>query len=417
MHMKIQVLWVGLALLCLAVATVAAEDVNIGEPFTVQIMGNANEDQIVNADDITYTQGIIAGSEKKTRLADANNDGKVDQADIDQIQKIIDGTETIIYYIDLNDEVASVKHPLKSIVVVYDNTAEIIRILGAQDKIIGVDSMIAEEPKYFPELSKLPSIGNRKECNVEKLLELKPDAVFIHAKSESGCPGLEEKLKDKDIDVIRLGTWQSHTAVPSLMLIAYMLDKVETAQQYIQYQEKYLNTVRERIATIPEDKRVAVFVDRPGDTTVSKGSGYSEAVEFAGGINIGKTIEGGFENVLPAVDAEWVVKQNPDAIIGLSWEGGYETDDINTVKKRYDEVIAKPGFSSTNAVKNNKVFITPYINVLGPGYHIGVIQFAKWLYPDLFADMDVSIVQDEYITNWQNTYYDLENHGVFGYPV
>ena len=127
-------------------------------------------------------------------------------------------------------------------------------------------------------------------------------------------------------------------------------------------------------------------------------------------------MSGGFESVLPAVDAEWVVKQNPDAIIGLSWEGGYETDDQNTVKKRYDEVVAKPGFSSTNAVKSNRVYITPYINVLGPGYHIGLIQFAKWLYPDLFKDMSVEQAQNEYITNWQHTNYNLEKDGVFGYP-
>lgn len=407
----------GLFVCFLAGTIVYADDVKIGEPFTVQIMGNANQDEVVDDQDIAYIQGIISGSEKQTRLSDANNDGKIDQADIDQVKKIIEGTESKIYYINLNDEVASVKHPLSKIVIVYDNTAEIVRILGAQDKVVGVDSMIAEEPMYFPELSKVTSIGDRKDCNVEKILELKPDAVFIHAKSDSGCPGLEDKLKEKGIDVVRLGTWQSHTAVPSLMLMSYMLDKVDRAKEYVKYQEKYLKAVRDKIATIPSDKRVNVFVDRPGDTTVAKGSGYSEAVEFAGGINIGKILSGGFENVLPKVDSEWVVQQNPDIIVGLSWDGGYETDDINSVKKRYDEVISKPGLSSIKAVKDNKIFITPYINVLGPWYHIGLIQFAKWFYPDLFADMNITDIQNEYITNWQNTKYDLSKHGVFKYPT
>jgi iron complex transport system substrate-binding protein len=415
--MKLRVVLVLLSILSMSIAISSAEDVKIGVPFSVQIMGNANQDEVVNNLDIAKINEIISGKEKKNSLADANNDGVIDQKDIDQIQKIIDGKEDIIYYINLNGEVVSVKHPLSKIVVVYDNTAEIVRILGAQDKVVGVDSMIAGEPKYFPELSALPSIGNRKECNVEKILELKPDAVFVHAKSESGCPDLEQKLKDKGIDVVRLGTWESHTAVPSLMLMAYMLDKVDNAQKYITYQQKILDTIQERIATIPAEKRLNVFVDRPGDTTVAKGSGYSEAVEFAGGNNIAKKLSGGFENLLPAVDAEWVVKQNPDVIIGLSWEGGYETNDKNTVKKRYDEVVAKPGFSSIKAVKSNKVFITPYINVLGPGYHIGLIQFAKWLYPDLFADMNVKQAQNEYLTNWQHTLYDLDNNGVFGYPV
>jgi iron complex transport system substrate-binding protein len=397
--------------------SVFADDVQIGEPFSVQIMGNANLDQVVDQQDIVFIQEIIGGTKEKTKLADANNDGIIDQADIEQINKIISGTEDTIYYVNLNDDVESVKHPLNNIIVVYDNTAEIIRILGAQDKVVGVDSMILEKSKYFPELSQLPSIGERKDCNVEKILELDPDAVFIHAKSESGCPDLEEKLKDKGIDVVRLGTWESHTAVPSLMLMAYMLDKVDRAKQYVTYQEKYLNTIKERVAQIPEEKRLRVFIDRPGDTTTSKGSGYSESVEFAGGKNLAKNLAGGFQSVLPAVDSEWVVKENPEVIIGLSWDGGHETDDLDVLKKRYDEVVAKPGFSSIDAVKNNRVYITPYINVLGPGYHIGLVQFAKWLYPEQFGDLDVKIVQDEYMTNWQNLYFDLNNHGVFGYPV
>ena len=405
-------------LLCLSgISFVYAEDVTIGEPFAVQIMGNANMDQVVNEKDIEYIKGIIEGKEKKTPLADANNDGKIDEADISQVEKIISGNPDTIYYVNLMGEVASVKHPLEKIIIVYDNTAEIIRILKAQNKVVGIDSMIADLPTYFPELSTVTSIGTRNDCNFETILQLNPDAIFIHAVGDWGCPGLEEKVKNKGIDVVRLGTWQSHTAVPSLMTMAYMLDSVGNAKNYLAYQERYLNLVRDRVATIPEDRRVRVFVDRPGDTTVSKGSGYSEAVEFAGGINIGKDISGGFENVLPVVDSEWVVEQNPEMIIGLSWEGGYETDDINTVKTRYDEVIAKPGFSTTDAVKNGRVYITPYINVLGPGYHIGLIQFAKWMYPDLFADIDVKIVQDEYLTNWQYILYDLDSQGVFGYPA
>ncbi|HWQ66686.1 MAG TPA: ABC transporter substrate-binding protein [Methanospirillum sp.] len=415
--MKLRLALVLLFVLSLGIVISSAEDVQIGEPFSVQIMGNANQDEVVNDLDIAKINEIISGKEKKNSLSDANNDGVIDQKDIDQIQKIIDGKEDTIYYVNLMGEIASVKHPLNKIIIVKDNTAEIIRILGSQDKVVGVDTDIIDLPMYFPELSKVQSIGNRKDCNVEKILELNPDAVFIHAVSEMGCPDLEQKLKDKGIDVVRLGTWQSHTAVPSLMLMAYMLDEVDNAQNYIAYQQKILNSIKERIDTIPAEKRLNVFIDRPGDTTVSKGSGYSEALEFAGGNNIGKKLSGGFESVLPAVDAEWVVKQNPDAIIGLSWEGGYETNDKNTVKKRYDEVVAKPGFSTTNAVKSNKVFITPYINVLGPGYHIGLIQFAKWLYPDLFADMSVQQAQNEYITNWQHTLYDLENNGIFGYPA
>ncbi|KAF5086235.1 Periplasmic binding protein [anaerobic digester metagenome] len=404
-----------LLMISAVICCTSGEEVIIGEPIVVQIMGNANMDQYVDDQDIAFIQEIISGSKEKTKLADANNDGSIDQEDITQIEKILDRTATELFYLDANEEVSKVRHPLNTAIVVYDNAGEIIRILGAQDKIIGTDNMIVALPTYFPEFSKLPSIGNRKDMNVEAVLDIGPEAVIVPKLSNIG-PEFKEKITNNGIDYVMLRMWESHTAVPSLMTLGYILDETENANRYISYQEKILNEIKSRVATIPEEKRKRVFMDRPGDTTVAKGSGYSEAIEFVGGINIAKDISKDTGTQLPEVDAEWVVKENPDVIIGLSWEGGYETDDINTLKKRYDEIIAKPGFSSMDAVKNNQVWVTTYIDLLGPGYHIGLVKLAKMLYPELFADMDVKQLQNEYLTNWQHINYDLENHGVFQYP-
>ncbi len=393
-----------------------AEEVIIGDPVVVQIMGNANMDQFVDNDDIIYVQGIIDGKNERTKLADANNDGNVDSADIEYIKKIIAGTESELFYRDANDKVESVRHPLNSAIVVYDNAAEMVRILGAQDKIVGVDKMIVDLPTYFPEFSKLPSIGNRKDMNAEAVFDIGPEAVIIPRLSNIG-PEFKDKITSNGIDYIMLRMWESHTAQTSLMTLGYILDKSENAKKYIEYQNQILNEIKKRVATIPEDKRKRVFMDRPGDTTVASGSGYSEAIEFVGGINIAKDIAKNTGTQLPEVDPEWVVKENPDVIIGLSWEGGYETNDPGTLKKRYDEILAKPGFSSIDAVKNNNVFISTYIDLLGPGFHIGLVKLAKMLYPELFADMDVRQLQNEYLTNWQHVNYDLSKNGVFQYPA
>jgi len=388
--------------------------------LTLKIYGNANMDDMIDQRDIAYMEGIINGSSESTDLADANQDGKIDQGDIERIGEIISGIETELYYINVNDEVAKVKHPLNRIVIVYDNTAEIIRILGAQDRVVGVDSQdgssIQGYPLYFPEFNKTPSIGYRKDCDAEKILELNPDAIIVHAKNEMACPEIEKKLDGADIDVIRLGTWESHTAVPALMVLAYMLDEVDNATRYREWQSSYLNMVKERVSEIPQEERIRVFVDRPGNTTVSRGSGYSEAVELAGGVNIASDLKGGFQNVLPAVDTEWVLEQNPDAIIGLSWDGGYEADDEAVLKARYDQILGTTGFNETNAAHDGKVYVTYFINTLGPGYHIGVLYFAKWLYPDLFEDLDPVAAHQEYIDKFQNVDYDLKEHGVFVYP-
>lgn len=396
-----------------------------GDNFTLNIFGNANRDDLINDKDITYIEGILNGANAQTDLADANQDGKVDQGDIDRIKEIIDGTESELYYVNAFGNTSTVKHPLNKIIIVYDNLAEIIRILGAEDRVVGIDTeqyqgAIGKYPRYFPEFQQKPSIGTRSDCDAEMILNLYPDAVISGVKG--GCPEIEAKLKDSDIDIVRIESWSE--GVPSLMMLAYMLDEVDNAMKYREWQNGYLDMVRDRVANIPLDKRPRVFVDRPGNTTVTRGSGYSEAIETAGGINIAADLTSSprvdlgisSKNTLPPVDTEWVLEQNPDVIIGLSWNGGYEVDNISVLKTRYDEILGTPGFSDINAGKNNDVFVTYFINTLGPGYHIGILYYAKWLYPNLFTDLDPQKVHQEYIDMFQNVDYNLKEHGVFVYP-
>ena len=101
----------------------------LAQDFTLDIFGNANEDELIDEEDVSYIQEVLNSEKEETALADANQDGKVDQADIDRVREIIEGTESELYYINVNGDVARVKHPLDRIVVVYDNNAEIIRIL------------------------------------------------------------------------------------------------------------------------------------------------------------------------------------------------------------------------------------------------------------------------------------------------
>lgn len=404
----------------LSITSASAQD------FTLNIFGNANMDELIDDQDISYVEGILNNAKEKTNLSDANQDGKIDEGDIDRIRQIIDGTESELYYINCFGNTSKVKHPLNRIILVYDNTAEIIRILGAEDRVVGVDSegssgAIGKYPTYFPEFVKTASIGNRNDCDVEKILELKPDAIIIGTKS--GCPYIEQKLKGSNIDVVYLETWSKGTQ--SLETLGYMLDEVDNAENYRKWKNGYLDMIHKRVASIPADQRMRVFVDRPGNTTVARGSGYSEAIESAGRINIAADLANSLrldagissKNTLPPVDTEWVLEQNPDCIIGLSFYGGYEVDNESILKERYDAILGTPGFSDTNAGKNNKVYVTYFINTLGPGDHIGVCYFAKWLYPDLFKDLDPQKVHQEYIDKFQHVDYDLNEHGSFVYPA
>jgi len=401
--MKINI-WVGIILcMLLLILPAAASD------FTLEIFGNANEDDTINMQDLTYTEQIILEYKDGTQLADAKYDGEVDILDVTQIELIILGREKELTFIDGDGETATVHKPIERIVVAYDNHAEVLRVLGAKDRVVGVDDMISKFTTFFPDLAKKPCVGSRFDLDVEVILELEPDIVIMGSRAWH-TPKLEDRLRGTGIDVVRLGLSDSKVVLSEMKILGYILDEEENARIYSEWQNEYLNTINERVSAIPEDEKARVFLDRPGGTTCGGESSYSKTFERAGGINIAVELD-----EYPKVDPEWVIEQNPDVIIGISFNGGYETDDVSIMKTRYDEVIRTPGFEYVNAVKNDRVYVTHYIILLGPGYHIGVTYLAKWLYPDLFEDLDPQAVHQEYIDRFQGTNYDLNDHGVIVY--
>ena len=50
-------------------------------------------------------------------------------------------------------------------------------------------------------------------------------------------------------------------------------------------------------------------------------------------------------------------------------------------------------------------------------HFIGIAYMTKWFYPDLFEDLDPKVIHQEYLTEFQHLDYDLDEHGVFVYPL
>jgi iron complex transport system substrate-binding protein len=134
--------------------TTASED-----GYVLEIYGNANEDDTVDMRDLTYVKLIFFGKKPETELADAKYDGKINPLDFIQIKLIIVGKEKELTIVDSADRIVTVNKPVKRIVVLR-HSAEVVRMLGAKDKIVGVSTYVKDDIVFFPELSKLPSVGS-----------------------------------------------------------------------------------------------------------------------------------------------------------------------------------------------------------------------------------------------------------------
>ena len=81
--MKTNTILFGITMLFLLALPAAASD------YTLGVFGNANEDDTINMQDVTYTELIILEYRDQTELADGKHDGKINMQDVTQIELVI----------------------------------------------------------------------------------------------------------------------------------------------------------------------------------------------------------------------------------------------------------------------------------------------------------------------------------------
>ena len=388
--------------------------------FVLGIYGNANEDDTIDMRDVTYIKLVIFGKKPETEFCDANYDGRVSMLDVVQTKLIIVGKEGKITIVDSVGRNVTIDKPVRRIVVLTYPVAEAVKIVKAERGVCGISRDIRERKTFFPELSKLPSVGEASNPDIEKILQLNPNAVFT-GRLLGISDGLEERLPAA-IALVRWDMGRLEMMTNNIKKLGYILDAEEEAEAFCNFYRNYIDgIVKARVAKIPDDEKKRVFIEHFRDYyTFLKGSAGHEVCEAAGGINIAAELPQMTERPIVEIDTEWLVGENPDVIVktvsckpGLC---GYETDDPKELKKLREELMNRNGWKVITAVTTGQVYLIDHDLVGSTANFIGAIYMAKWFYPELFKDIDPKVIHQEYLTRFQRLDYNLDEHGVFVYP-
>ncbi|MFD1693997.1 ABC transporter substrate-binding protein [Roseibium aestuarii] len=267
------------------------------------------------------------------------------------------------------------------------------------------DSYARYEAK-FPKLKDLPTFGGFKDgtFDVEQAASLKPDVILmnIEAKAATEDAGYDDKLAALDIPIVYVDFREKpleHT-VPSMRIMGELLGKQDRAEEFIAFSEAQLKRVTDVIeAAAPA--RPTVFVDRAGgysdDCCMSFGDGnFGKYVELAGGTNIARDIiPGTFGTLNPeqiiAASPEHVVVTggNWDAYVpGGNWVGMGPGSDMTEARRKLHNLTKRTAMTGIAAVETGNFHAIWHQFYNSPYYFVAVQQLAKWIHPELFADLD-----------------------------
>lgn len=301
--------------------------------------------------------------------------------------KEIETAEEMIEIIDQLGRKVSVPKDIKKIAALHHFGGKIAYALGQQEKLVeqslyGMEA--AAMTKVNPAFAAKPSLLEGKSVNIEELIALEPELAFVYASFEKSEMDL---LENAGIKVVALKGETITQSFQAVELMAEILDCHDRAVKYINKCKSILATVHNRLSGVQERKKV-MFTGPNGLYSVATGEMLqTEILERSGAVNVASGLKGFWAEVSPEQVAVW----NPDTIFLGSYLNG---------AKGLREFQENEHFRTIRAIKENRVYRFPsnigWWDYPAPNCVLGVLWSAKTLYPDLFADIDVLRIADDF---------------------
>lgn len=260
--------------------------------------------------------------------------------------------------------------------------------------------MFAAVVERFPRLRELPTTpSSAAEFSVEAVLAAAPEVALVSL-GQGPTDDQVAQLQGAGVKVAFIDFF-SHpfeNQARSLTLLGRLIGRVDRAEAFNRFRAEKLAAIRAKVDTIPEDRRPTVFLEphagQSQDCCNSPGRGnVGDYITFVGGRNIGADV---LTAPMGKLNLEYVIDRNPDVYIAtggphLERAGGF------VVGPQYDEarsrasllkVTERRGIDSLAAVRNRRVHGLSHQLINSPIDIVATEVMAKWIHPELFADLN-----------------------------
>lgn len=228
------------------------------------------------------------------------------------------------------------KEQLKLISTAADIT-EILGGLGLNDAVVAADTYSSDVSGISAEICTLDYMNP----NIEAILGLSPDVVFVSGSSTDGTVDPYSALKDSGVNVVYVPTALSIDGIKeNIALIADAVDKKDESDKLIKEIDDAVANAKAKADGL---EKVSVYFEigaAPWLYSFGSGTFLNDIITICGGENIYAEQSGWLSNT-----EESVLTANPSVIITNVMYDGYDSA----------EILSRPGWDTIDAVKNSRV--------------------------------------------------------------
>lgn len=286
-----------------------------------------------------------------------------------------------VTYKDKLGRVVTVDAPVKRAVILI--TYDLIPALDIWDDVAGINRWAYSHDDLFkairPDAWKtIPSVGTGDNVNIEAILALKPDIIITWTYR----PEIMRFMEQKGLKVIGIYPEGIEELYDVMRLHGRLFNREKRTEFVINRMDEIFRLIRQRVATIPQEKRKRCLWLGGKPTTVACGIGVTNDIfKMIGCMNPAGDIQERNRDV----SLERIITWDPDVIF-IWGNAGYPTE---TVTKG-------PQWASVKAVRENRVYRAPEWSTWSPRLAPIALWMAMKTYPEYFRDIDFDRVANRF---------------------
>ncbi len=287
----------------------------------------------------------------------------------------------------------------------YSYIGDVSLLCGVED----IDNLTLEErPKMFDSVARpyvlaygdvfstLPSCGvggpNAQAAEAEKILSCNPDIVISEYEDVEKEDALQEQL---DVPVVTLKSGPNgvfdDAFSQSMTLLGQIFGEEEKAEALVSFISAETAEIAERTASIADEDKPAVYVCGLGNWGTTNHLMTSQTYASFEVANIRNVVTDLGANGVQPIEEEKFVALGADMDIIVM-----DAAAVKNIKPLYQEDPTM--FDSCKAWQTGEVYLEMAYNAYYTNYEIALINtwfIAKSVYPDLFADVDITAKTNE----------------------
>jgi iron complex transport system substrate-binding protein len=236
----------------------------------------------------------------------------------------------------------------RRIVCMTEETTETLYRIGAGDLVVGISGYTVR-PR---EARGKPRISTFLEADFGKILDLKPDLVLGFSDLQAD---LARELAKRGVPVMVFNQRSIAEILQAVRVIGALAGRAEPADALAREMEMGLDRIAAKARELP--RRPRVFFEEWPDPLISGIRWVSELIEIAGGEDVcaeSRASQGAQGRIY---DPREVARRDPEVVVA-SWCGK---------KVKRSAIVARPGWESVRAVRDNQIYEIASALILQPG--------------------------------------------------